>query len=276
MWPGDGTRPTECLRIGRHAVERWTSVDAILALSAEHALPQSSPPNPQRITEAIAALYAQAPDTPVALVLESAWLPVMLVDTGRTLLPAAQVEALVRHRFGLMHSDGPDPVSAWELRIEHRAGSRHALAYGMAPQLKQTLIAAARVMGLRWAAMTPAFAWGLQRLRPAKSWPRSAGWFAWPEQDRTLVARIESNQVVGFNAGAPRVADVSGLLALVDSEGTRLGIDSTSEPIGAATWSSAPSTARVDERVTWLDVRGAGRVSVANRLGSTQTTRAPA
>jgi hypothetical protein len=275
VWLRDRAHLTECLRIGRHAVERWTTVDAALALSATHALPQSSTPNPQRIAEAIAALYADAPDTPVALVLESAWLPVMLVDTGKTLLRAAQVEALVRHRFRLLHSDGLDPVSAWELRIEHRAGGRHALAYGMTPRLKQTLIDAARAVGLRWAAMTPAFDWGLGRLRPAKAWPRSTGWFAWTEQDRTLLARIESKQLVGFNAGAPRVADASSLLALVDAEGVRLGIESSSDPIGAATWGSAPSAARVGERVTWFDVRGDGRVSAASRLGS-QTTRVPA
>lgn len=226
----------------------------MLSLAAEHALAQDNAPQPQRLNEAIAGLYATAPGAPITLVLESAWLPVMLVDTGPTLLRAAQVEVLARHRFGLQYSDGADPVAGWELRIEQRAGSRQALAYGLPPRLKQTLVDAARTLGLEWAALTPGLAWGMERLRPARAWPRSVGWWLWPEQDRTLVARIESGAVVGLDAGAPPATDEPDLLRLVEAGGVRFGIESTTDPVAAATWHSVPHAARVG-RINWLDVR---------------------
>lgn len=275
MWPLDRTVANECLRIGRHAVERWKNVDGTLSLLSEHALPQGAALQPQHVTEAIRVLYSIVPTAPVTLVLESAWLPVMLVDTGPALLRAAQVDALVRHRFGQHYSDGPDPVAGWELRIEHRAGSRHALAYGMTPRLKQTLLDAARGAGLEWAAMTPALAWGMQRLRPAKALPRSTGWFVWSEQDRTLVAQLASNEIVGVNAGASRVADDASLLRLIAAEGARLGVESTSEPIVAATWAPVPRAARSGERFIWCDARAQGRRSTVPGL-STPIKRIPA
>ena len=263
MWPLDRTVANECLRIGRHAVERWKNVDGILSLHSEHALPQGAAPQPQHLVGAIKALYSTVPTAPVTLVLESAWLTTMLIDTGPVLLRAPQVDALVRHRFGQQYSDGPDPVAAWELRIEHRAGSRCALAYGMTPRLKQTLIDAARTVGLEWAAMTPALAWGMERLRSAKALPRPNGWVAWPEQDRTLLVRLASNEVVGLNPGAARVSDEPDLLRSIDAESVRLGVESTLEPVIAATWTPVPRAPRSGERVTWRDVRGQGGLSIA-------------
>jgi hypothetical protein len=265
VWPLDRPRSNECLRIGRHAVERWKGVEGTLSLQSEHALPQVAAPQPQHLTGAIKALYSTVPPAPVTLVLESAWLPVMLVDTGAALLRAAQIDALVRHRFCQHYSDGPHPVAAWELRIEHRAGSRYAFAYGMTPRLKQTLIDAAHAVGLEWAAMTPALAWGMERLRSAKALPRLNGWVAWPEQDRTLLVRVVSNEVGGFNAGAARVSDEPGLLRLIDAESVRLGVESL-EPVVAATWVPVPRAPRSGERVTWRDVRGQGGLSIAPAL----------
>ena len=261
MWPLDRVGPNECLRIGRHAVERWKSVNGTLSLQSEHALPQVAVPQPQHLTGAIRALYSTVPAAPVTLLLESAWLPVMLVDTGAALLRAAQVDALVRHRFGQQYSDGPDPVAAWELRIEHRAGGRYALAYGMTPRLKQTLTDVARAVGLEWAAMTPGLAWGMERLRSAKGVTRPTGWLAWPEQDRTLLVRLASTEVVGFNAGAPRVADEASLLRLIDAESVRLGVQSTSDSFAVATWAPTSRAARAGERVVWLDARVQGGLS---------------
>jgi len=258
VWPLSRPKAEEVLRIGRHAVERWKAVDGSLAQVSAHALPQDAPPHPQRLAEAVSTLYASAPALPITLVLESAWVPVMLVDTGAALLRSAQVDALVRHRFGLHHSDSLDPVTAWDLRIEYRAGSRCALAYGMPPGLKQTLIDAGRAAGLEWAAMTPALAWGMERLRIAKRWPRTSAWFLWPEQDRTLVARVASNEVVGFNPGAASAGDETTLKRLVDAECARLGIESTTDPIAAARWYAALRAARAGDRFAWLDLSEQG------------------
>lgn len=259
MWPLDRSASAEVLRIGRQAVERWKSVDGKFSLSAVHALPQDTAPQSPRLEEAVAMLYPTVPKAAVTLVLESAWLPVVLVDTGATLLRLTQVDALVRHRFRLQYSDAPDSLAVWELRIEQRAGNRYALAYGMRPRLKQGLIDAARAVGLEWAAMTPALAWGIKRSHLGKALPRSTGWFAWPEQDRTLVARLVSNEVAGLNSGAPCVADETNLLGLIAAEDVRLGIASTSDLIVAPTWGPVARAARAGERVVWLDVLAPNR-----------------
>lgn len=275
MWPLKRAPIEECLRIGRHAVQRWQTVDGALSLLSEHALTQDAAPQSKRLAEAIGTLYPASPGKPITVLLESAWLPVAIVDTGPNLLRATQVEALARHRFGLHYADSNDPVAAWELRIEHRAGSRHALAYGLSPSVKQTLVDAARTLGLEWAVMTPAMAWGLERLHPTGAWSRSAGWFLWPEQDRTLVARIASNELGGLNPGAQRADDEPGLLRLVDAESVRLGVVSIADPIVAATWGSVPRAARIGGRVTWLDVRGQAGPGATPRR-STVAEKAPA
>lgn len=274
MWPLKRAPIGECLRIGRHAVQRWQAVDGTLSLLSEHALPQDAAPNSQRLAEALGALYPTSSGKPITVLLESAWLPVTLVDTGPILLRATQVEALARHRFGLHYADSNDPVAAWDLRIEHRAGSRHALAYGLPPSVKQTLVDAARTLGLEWAAMTPAMAWELERLRPSRTWPRSDGWLLWPEQDRTLVARIESNELCGLNPGAQRADDEPDLLRLVDAECVRLGVVSIAAQIVAAIWGPVPRTAR-GGRVTWFDVRGQAAPGAAPSR-STATAKTPA
>jgi hypothetical protein len=260
VWPRDRAAGAEWLRVGRRSVERWKNFGGTCSLVAEHAMPHEAAPNAQHLNEAIALLYRDAPSAPVTLILESAWVPVMLVDTGRTLLRAAQVEALVRHRFGLYFVDGIDPVATWELRIEQRAGHPQALAYGMPPRLKRTLTDAGGVAGLRWAAMTPAFAWGCERL-PTKRFSRASRWFVWGEQDRTLLARMAQHGVSSLNAGAERVASATEVLRLVDAERMRRGVEATTDRIAVSTWGAAPLCAGSDERIDWLDLCGKGGVS---------------
>lgn len=257
----------EVLRVGRHAVERWASVEGSLSLMATQALPQDAVPKLQTLAGAIRTLYTTATRADVTVVIESAWLPVMRVDTGSTWLRASQVEALVRHRFGLYEWGSLNPVPQWELRIEHRSGTRGALAYGLSPALKQTITTTAQSLGVKLAALMPAFAWGLGRLRPDKAWSRAAGWWLWPEQDRTLVARIARGETLCLNAGAAMAQTDAAVLRLVEAECARWGIDATPELVTAAGWDVMP--AALDRgnsaSVRWIDVRGrslssAGRV----------------
>ena len=256
MWPLDRFKTEEVLRVGRDACERWKTVDRVLARVSVQALRPDTPLGTQPWSEAISALYLAPPDTSVTLVLESAWVPVVFIDMGTLLLRSNELEALVRHRFGLHQSSSTGPVAGWELRVEHRAGSRCALAFAMPPKLKQALIDAGRTAGVDWAAMTPALAWGLERLRIGRQWSRTVKWFIWPEQDRALVARIASAQVVGLNPGAAPADDEASLRRLVDAERARLGIASATDPIGAARWTSTPRPARTDDNFTWVEIGG--------------------
>jgi hypothetical protein len=257
VWLRDRTSAHEFLRIGRLAVERWASPDGkTLTQQAECPLGPAHVGQPDSVSAAISTLYPAAPSVPVTLLLESAWMPVMLVDTGTTLLRAAEVDALVRHRFGLYHSDGLDPVSSWELRIEHRVGERDALACGLSPRLKQSLLAVAQSLNMEWAALMPAFGWGLDRLRPAKAWTAAGGWWLWPEQDRTFIARLTPRGVIGLNPSAVCLVDEAGLTNAVQAEGVRLGVTSSIQAIAAATWDEIPRLTHAGAQFSWLSIRG--------------------
>ena len=273
MWPLDRQSFKECLRIGRHMIERWNDADGTLSLVAKHPLEPDAVEPPQSLAAAIRTLYSNAPEGSVMLLLESAWLPLVLADTGPALLRAAQLDALVRHRFGLHHGDARDPVSQWELRIEHRAGCRHALAYGLSPHIKRALLDAGAAVGVKWGALMPAFSWGRRRLRPERQWPGNEGWWLWSEQDRVLVARIAGNEVVGLNPGAQCLDDEQDVARRVDAEAARLGVAPGAEPITIAVWDGRPRATRVGDRVTWLDLRGQGLPSRA-AFGASPTAQA--
>jgi hypothetical protein len=254
-WLGGRHREEECLRVGRHSVQRWRSTNEGLVLQAEEAIAREATPQPRLLTDAIARLYPSVPQAAITLVLESAWLPVMLVDTGSGLLSQPQLEALVHHRFGLHYFDSAEPVADWELRIEHRAGDRYALAFGLAPALKLALTDCARALKIEFAALSPVFAWGRERLRTARAWPRATGWCVWAEQDRSLVARIEAGALVGLNAGAATADGETAVLRSVEAEAARFGIDSDRGPVVAAGWTAVPRAARAGDRLVWCDVR---------------------
>lgn len=256
MWPLDWNAGHEYLRVGRHALERWNDVGGVLTLGGSEALGPDAGEQAHALVPAARALYANAPGKKVTLLLESAWLPVMSVDTGAALLSPAQLDALVRHRFGLHHGDIRDPVSALELRIEHQAGRRHALAYGLSPRVKQALIEAGEAIGVKWAAMLPAFGWGRGRLGPTTPRRSTAAWWVWQEQDRLLVARTARNELVGFNPGAARLNDEAGVVRLIESEEARLGVTTRTDSITVALWDAPTDPKRRGERLLWQDIRG--------------------
>ena len=256
MWPFDRGRDREYLRVGALGLERWKGVEGGLSLVAEHRLSEVPAQPVQITTAAIAALYPDGTASRVTVLLESACLPTMLIDSGPDHLSKKQLEALVRHRMSLAYDDDHNPVAIWGLRIEHRAGHRHAMAYGLAPDFKQTLLDAGGRAGVTWDAWLPAFSWGLQRLRSSGQRLSAGGWWLWPEQDRTLVARFASNQIVGLNPGAPRAGASADVLRLVDIEAARLGITSVREPIAAASWDSSRGVTRTDDPVNWWSIGG--------------------
>ena len=254
MWPFDRGRDREYLRVGAIGIERWRSVEGGLTLVAEHRFAEVPAQSVQIMAAAVSALYPDGAASRVTVLLESACLPTMLIDTGPDHLSNKQLEALVRHRMSLAYEDDHNPVAILGLRIEHRAGQRHAMAYGLAPDFKQALLDAGGPAGVTWDAWLPAFSWGLQRLRSSGQRLSAEGWWLWPEQDRTLVARFASNQIVGLNPGAPRADTSADVLRLVDVEAARLGVTVVREPIAAASWNSLRGLARPDDSVSWWSI----------------------
>ena len=84
MWPRSRKSGEEILRIGRHAIERWTLADGVLSMVASHGLGPDAGvlSHVASLVDGVGVLYPAAPSIAITLVLESAWMPLVLVDAG--------------------------------------------------------------------------------------------------------------------------------------------------------------------------------------------------
>jgi hypothetical protein len=229
VWPLRPRPMREVLRIGRDRVERWVRRPQGLMLIGYQDMDLSSGHRNDALAEAVSALFkgdepSTATSRHVDLVLESAWLPVILLDVGTTLWSTRQVEALLRHRLAQLYDERDDPVSEWAVQLDHRAGDLQGLGYALAPIVRDALANAAAAAGLQWASLQPAFAWGWQRLKAHRRWHRDdGGWWVWMEQDRALVARVQRGRVCAMNSSATQPRDALQLHQLIEVEASRWG-----------------------------------------------------
>lgn len=253
MWPFDQhfdrrSNSAEALRLGRQTLERWAEGPrGTLSLVASQPWTFNPADPTAGLVDALRALGMGEAKGRVTLLLESAWLPVVLADTGAVMLRATQVEALIRHRLGLNFASSHSPVSSWELRIEQRAGAPYAVAFGLAPHIKQGVLAAGESVGVTWHSLQPALSWAAQHLRPAL---RHA-WWVLAEQDRLLVAQISGGEMVSLNPGAETVHDEAGVLRLIESEAVRCGMPPDELPIVVSYWPGSMPQLPASKRVTW-------------------------
>ncbi len=255
MWPLEGRGGREWVRVGALSVERWVAAGRGLTLAGRQAVPVEARDDPAGLLPLLAALYPVPPGAKVGLVLESAWLPLLLADTGGTLWSRAQVELLVRHRMEALYGDGPEGLAGWTWRVDHRIGARHALGYGLAPAVKQALVAAGEGVGINWHELVPAFAWGWQRLREARRPSTEAAWWLWPEQDRSVLARLEDGQVTGLNTAVEPCAEPAQVERAVGAEAVRQG-GRDQDPVIAASWLATPHPVLSRQRLTWVSITG--------------------
>ncbi len=258
MWPFDRKSSRDCVRISSVAVERWTRVANGFQLAASRLL---EPGALDSLAQSLRAVLPAANSETVGLVVESAWLPLILVDTGGVLWSKAQAEALVRHRLRLLYDAGPGIATTWTFRVDHRAGDRFALGAGLPVDRRESLLGAAREAGLRWTSLMPAFEWGWQQLQPHRALPRGTGWFVWIEHDRAVVGRVERGRLTGFNAGAALCENDQGVEQLIEVEAFRLGVDSRSESVVVGSWRPGRSHAgrSGQSRIHWRSLaRGKG------------------
>ncbi|HEV8314860.1 MAG TPA: hypothetical protein VGQ23_17495, partial [Burkholderiaceae bacterium] len=181
------------------------------------------------LSAALRALLGECLEEPARradVVIESAWLPLMLLEVGAALLSVGKVQALLRHRLGELYG----PVDGWDLDLDYRPGDLWALGYGLAPSVKQAIAEAAADAGMKLASMQPAFQWASRRLE------RADGWWIWREQDRSLVSRIERGHVIALNAAAPLARDEAHGAQLAAIEARRHGVVEQDVEVVAAGW----------------------------------------
>jgi len=253
VWPLSRSSTHECLRFGLLAAERWAGQGGALKRVASVALPAHAINEPECLGAALSELCVGKPQGKVSLVLESAWLPLVLVGVGDTLLAPTEAQALMRHRLGSNHGSQGDELSAWDIRVDYRAGERFALGYGLAPHVRQVLLSAAELAGLQLCGLVPAFTWGWQRLQS----PLKTGWWVWPEQDRMLLARVEGGRLVAFNPAASLVDTGPAVEQLVHAEAARWGLLANAGTVTVASWHSPAQLPARSPGLTWRSLVGA-------------------
>ena len=239
-----------------------------LQLQAEVPLQPGIAPEAGELVAAIAQLYPAPPNAGIEAVLESAWLPVMRVETGGTLVSDAQAIALVQHRLQRLYDTPRDPVAGWEVRVDFRAGDAYALGFGLSPRVHSALRQAADRAGFKWRAITPAWQWGWNR-----AWQRAsrqaaglsentAAWWGWLEQDRLMLAHVENADgghvplLASLHAGlAPNLMNPHDLRRQIDAAAISLGLPDTPRSVRMAAWTPTPSGME-DAHLQWLCVAG--------------------
>lgn len=252
MWPLE-RRERNILRIGARAVERWREDASGLACQERHAFAAPGAKD-EEVDVSFDRLFAGHVDRSATLILESAWMPVMLVEVGEDCWRPEQVRTLVRHRIATLFGEVGGLVTAWDARLDYQAGDRFALGYGLPFAFKQRLEEACARNAVRCDGLLPALAWGLARLRRMRHWDGRRGWVSWPEQDRRLLGAFARGRAVALNAATENSGH--DLARRVEIEGARFGI-AREEPVVAAHWGADNARAVADQpNVDWIDIAG--------------------
>lgn len=237
MWLLD--RKRDVLRLGRECAQYWVRTSAGLLLCGRLTLAAKPGADAGLEAELLAWLQGLGSEIsrtrPIDVVLESAWLPVMVIEVGSGSWRRTQVASLLQHRMSELHLYPGVPLQEWHLQIDHRPGDEQALGYGLAPSIRQAVLGATAAADRRAASLQPALAWGRARLaRRARS--LRTGWWIWIEHDRALVCRIERSRVTAMNAGACVPGDEAQCARLIAIEAAREGIVEPSETVVMAGW----------------------------------------
>jgi len=251
-------RPRPTLVVGARSLDLWLDDGRALRRLARQPL-EAAVVDVAALTSSLRAIADKMPfNAPLTAVLESVWMPLLLVETGTQPLRRSALAALVRHRLALLYDEG-SPAAQWDLRCDYAPGDSRALSYALAPHVRAALVEAGTAAGLTWRAIVPAFEWTRQRAAALHRAPTPA-WWCCGEQDRWLLARCQRGRIVALNPGTAPVEQASELAALVDAERVRVGDDdAVLPPVLAWVWTAARLTpdARVD-LLTFDDTRASG------------------
>ena len=241
MWPLDRFARADVVRIGAHAIELWRGGARAFERVAREALPRrGSLFDASALVEPLQAIAGRVTNRRAIAVLESAYAPVLLADTGGVLTRAAQVDALLRHRFGLAYGIPGRDASGWRVRWTHRYGDRYALGYGLDPVVEAAMLEGATSANLTFAAWMPALEWSLTRFGRRG---RAAGcpWWVWAEQDRSLAVHLSGGQVDALDPALLDADSVTGIERAIAAATARASLHTSTagevaSPIGVGYW----------------------------------------
>ena len=261
MWPRNHFGRVDVVRVGAHAVELWRGGHALEQVARVPLPRRGSLYDADALVEPLRAIGACSIGASVIAVLETAYVPVLLADTGGVLTHAAQIDALLQHRFGLAYGSPEHDATSWRLRWTHRFGDRHALGYGLAPEVEAALRKGAAGAGLAFTAWVPALAWGLERLSGRRRAARCP-WWVWTEQDRSLAVHTNRGQVDALDPalqGATSAAGVERVVAAAVARAELAGVGAASDAaasIGIGCWQASERPSGVSARTRVFTVAG--------------------
>jgi hypothetical protein len=245
VWPLRGSATTDFVRVGRQSAQRWSQTPQGLLHLATESLGEEEAGGTSSLLTALTALVGPgdlaaathtSPQSHSHLILESVWLPVILVELGTSTWAADQARALVRHRLRGLYDGAQEQFNDGEVRVDFRPGDRYAVGYAVPTSVMDTVNRVASLFGLRWASLQPAFAWGWERGWARRKWPLGQGWWIWNEQDRSLVACVDDGRVFTLNSGAARCVDDADAAQAVRVETLRCGAKCDGWPMVVAGW----------------------------------------
>lgn len=237
MWRLDWGRATNLIRIGAQAVELWRGDRSVLTLVLQLPLPRrGSLYDADSLNEPLLALLARLDGEQASVILESAFAPVLLADTGGGLTSGTLVTALLRHRFGLAYAEHGVDIASWKIRTDYRFGDRYALGFALPPAVETVLVEVSSSAGIAFTEWRPALAWSLDRLNPARGWVKGSGWWIWREQDRSLIVRLDQGRVAVLNPAVQIGEAVSDVERSIATELVGSGIARDTGPIGVGQW----------------------------------------
>lgn len=199
MWP----RKQCILRLGRHGCELWLEQSRAVLGLAKQSVPQAeaqSPYEPLRL--AIQQLAQHVPARArVQVIVDSHWLPVLLVDTGHAPLAGGHINTLAMHRFAEVRGEA---VRNWAFMSNYLAGDRKALAFGCPPQLQQVVQStlAENAAPRAFCGLQPTLSWAMAKA-PAKLGMQSNRCTVLHEQDRSLMVLSQGASLLGFHPALP-------------------------------------------------------------------------
>jgi len=252
VWPLD--RRKDVLRVGRRRVELWQPSTAGFVLKDQQGMGHEDA-SPSRLSQAVKDLLVRAgaegkqrQRQGLDAVLESALLPVMLLDVPATLWSVPQVEALFQHRVNEVY--GRPENGSWQLHLVFLPGASRALGYALSPTIRAALLAAVEHAGRKLTALQPALAWGQREVK--REMPRNGG-YLWIEQDRALVCLAKSGQLVGLNAGASLPHDMQQAHRRLQVECARQGVVDLARGVIAG-WEPSAMDLAPHELMRWVCV----------------------
>jgi len=240
VWrPSLRRKPRAVLKLCRDRVEWWTPGRELLEYRGACLIEGSSWPDLVALEQAFRSLL-ETHRTELAggrldVVIESAWLPVIAIDTRRQLLTPAELEALLKHRLEHTYLDGSADSQGWETRLSHRPGDDVGVGYALDTRLRRLILAQLASCHVRVLSIQPAFAWGWalsaqDRRRVCAGSPAKSVWWFWEEGDRHLAALADKTRVRVLNVAAPRSVEHDAA-SLASREALRHGIVQADLPV---------------------------------------------